>query len=119
MVLFIFIERNLFGQVVDAAVHAHAHIAAAARIVKHLDMFALFSAYHGRKDLKARAFGQLHDLIDDLVDRLPSDHLAALRAVRRTAARPEQAQIIVDFRYRAHRGTRVFAGGLLVDGYGG
>ena len=116
--LFVLVERDLLGQLIDAAVHAHARVAAAPRIVKDLLMLALFPAHDRREELKARALGKLHDLIDDLIDRLAADLLAALRAVRHAAPRPQKAQIVVDLRHGADRGARVFAGGLLIDGDG-
>ena len=119
MVLFILVELDLFRQIIDAAVCAHARIAAAPCIVEDLDMLALFSAHDGGQNLKARALRQLHDLIDDLIDRLAFDFLAAFRAVRHAAARPKKAQVVIDFRHRADRGAGVFAGGLLVDRNGG
>jgi hypothetical protein len=39
--------------------------------------------------------------------------------VGRAHPRPQQTQIVVDLRHRAHGGAGVFGGGLLVDGDGG
>ena len=119
VVLFVLVERNFLRKLVDAAVHADARIAAAPGVLKDLLMFALFPAHDRREDLELRPLRQLHDLIDNLIDRLPPDLLSALRAVRRAAARPQQAEVVVNFRYGADRGARVFAGGFLVDGDGG
>ena len=55
----VFIQLDLFGQIVDAAVDAHAHIAAAAGVVEHLGVLAFFSAHHRRKELKARGVTRL------------------------------------------------------------
>ena len=118
IVLAVFIERDRLRKVVDAAVHAHADIPAAAGIVEHLLVFALSGANDRRQDLHARRLRQRRDLIDDLVDRLAADLLAALRAVRHADTRPEQTQIVVDLRDRADGRARIFAGGLLVDGNG-
>ena len=54
-------------------------------------------------------------LVDDRVDRLPRDRLAADRAVRPPDPRVEQAQVVVDLRDRADRRARVPRGRLLVD----
>ena len=88
IVLAVFIERDRLRKVVDAAVHTHAHIPAAAGIVEHLLVLALFAAHDGGEDLKFCPLRQARDLVDDLVDRLAADLLAAFRAVRRAAAGP-------------------------------
>ena len=119
IVLAVFIERDRLRKVIDAAVHAHAHIPAAAGIVEHLLVLALTCTDDRRQDLHARRLRQRRDLIDDLVDRLAADLLAALRAVRRAAARPQKAQIVIDLRDRANGRAGIAAGGLLVDGDGG
>ena len=86
--LFVLVDGDFLGQIVDASVHADARIAALAGILKDLLVRALFAADDRRQDLKPRPFRQPHDLVDDLVDGLPADLLAALRAVRRAAPRP-------------------------------
>ena len=58
---------------------------------------------------------ELHDLVDDLLGRLPGDRLAADVAVRLADARPQQAQVVVDLGDRADRRPRVARGRLLVD----
>ena len=118
VVLAVFIERDRLREVIDAAVHAHAHIPAAAGIVEHLLVLAFARTDDRRKDLHARRLRQRRDLIDDLVDRLAADLLAALRAVRHADTRPQQTQIVVDLRDRADGRARIFTGGLLVDGDG-
>ena len=82
-------------------------------------MLALAAANHGGQHLHALAFGVGHHLLHHLVDGLLFDLLAALGAVRHAHAGVEQTQVIVDFRHRAHRGTRVARRGFLVDGDGG
>ena len=82
-------------------------------------MFALLAADDRREQLHARAFGQGKHLIDHLIDGLPGDFPPAFRAVGDADAGIEQAQVIVNLRDRADGGTRVFAGGFLVDGDGG
>ena len=59
------------------------------------------------------------DVVDDLVDGLAADLAAAARAVRRSGARPQQAQVVVNFRHRAHGRAWVAGRRLLVDGNGG
>ena len=119
VVLFRLCQLKLFGQVVNLAVHAHADIALLAGVLEHLNMLALLAADDRRKQLHARLFFKRHQPVNDLVDGLLVDLLAAFRAVRRTDARPQQAHVVVDLGDRADRRTRVLRGGLLVDGDGG
>ena len=115
-VLFILFQRDLFAQVIVDAVDTHTGKAAAARVLQELGMLALFAAHDGRQHLKARPLGHGKHLIDDLVHALTTDLSAAFRAVGRSRARPEQTQIVIDLRDCADGRTRVFGGGLLVDG---
>ena len=103
----------------NLAVHAHADIALLAGVLEHLNVLALFAADDRREQLHARFFLERHQPVNDLVDGLLVNLLAAFRAVRRADARPQQAHIVVDLSDRADRRTRVLRGGLLVDGDGG
>ena len=85
----------------NLAVHAHADIALLAGVLEYLNVLALFAADDRREDLDARFFLQRHQPVDDLVDGLLVDLLAAFRAVRRADARPQQAHIVVDLSDRA------------------
>ena len=69
--------------------------------------------------MNSRPLGKLQDLIDDLVNGLLADLLAADRTVGGAHPRPEEAEVVVDLRHRAHGRPGVLAGGLLVDGDGG
>ena len=117
--LFVFIQLDLLGQLVETAVYPGTDIAGTAGVLKHLLMFALLAADDRGHDLNAGGLREGHDLIDDLVDGLLFDLLAAFGAVGGAHPGPEQAEIVIDLRHRAHRGAGVFAGGLLVDGDGG
>ena len=116
VVLDVLLERDLLGEIIHAAVHAHADIAGSARIVKDLRILALASADDRRHDLHARPLAERHQRLDDLVDRLLPDLPAALGTVRRADARPQKSQIVVDLRHRADRRARILRGRLLVDG---
>ena len=59
--------------------------------------------------------GQVENDVGDLRGALALHRPAAVRAVRRSGARPEQAQIVVDLGDRADRRPRIVAGGLLLD----
>ncbi|MPM73968.1 hypothetical protein SDC9_120953 [bioreactor metagenome] len=119
VVLFVLLQLNFFRKLVERAVHPAADVAGFARVLEHLSVFALPGAHHGSQYLNPRPLRQGQHLIDDLVDGLLPDFLAALGAVGRAHPCPEQTQVIVNFGYRAHGGARIFGGGLLVDGNGG
>ena len=119
VVLFVLVELDVLREVIDAAVHPHAHIAGLARVLEHLCVLALARAHDGGEDLYARALRPGEHLVDDLVDGLLAYLPAALGAVGHARARPEQAQIVVYLRHRADGGAGVAAGRFLVDGYGG
>ena len=69
-----------------------------------------------RKYHQFRTLFKFHDGIDHLVDRLAADWLSADRTVRFANARIKQTQVVVNFRNRTHRGTRIAVRRLLVDG---
>ena len=117
--LFILLRTDRLGEVVDDAVHADARKSAAAGGVELLDVLALARPYHRSQKLDPRALRQGKHLIDDLIDRLLADLLAAHRAVRDPDARIEQSQVIVDFRHRADGGARVLGRRFLIDRDGG
>jgi len=118
-VLVILLELDLFREVIDDAVHPGADIAPLAGVLEELDILPLPPPNHGGEDLEAGALGVLHELVHNLVHCLLADLLAALGAVRHADAGPEEAEIVIDLRHRAHGGAGVFGGGLLVDGDGG
>ena len=91
----------------NLAVHAHADIALLAGVLEHLNVLALFAADDRREQLHARFFLERHQPVNDLVDGLLMNLLAAFRAVRRADARPQQAHIVVDLSDSADRRTRV------------
>ena len=119
LMLEVFRQLDVLVQLVQLSVHAGADIAGAAGVLQHLGVLALAAPHHRRHDLDPGALRQRHDLIDDLVDGLLADLLAALGAVGYAHPRPQKPQIVVDLRHRAHGGTGVLAGGFLVDGDGG
>jgi hypothetical protein len=69
--------------------------------------------------LDAGALRQGHHLVNDLVNGLLADLLAALGAVRGSNSSPEQTQVVVNLRHRPHGGPGVLAGSLLINGDGG
>ena len=102
---------------VDLAVDAHAGEALAAQVVEELGKLALAVGNDRGEHEGATALSRLENLIGHLVGGLALDNAAALRAVRCTDTRKEQAEVVVNLGHRAHCGARVFGGRLLVDGY--
>ena len=117
--LFVLVQPDGLGQVVEIAVHPDTDVAGAAGVLKDLGVFALSAPDDGGKDLDAGGGRQCQHLIDDLVYRLLADLLAALGAVGGAHSGPEEAEVVVNLRHRAHGGAGVFGGRLLIDGDGG
>ena len=103
---------------VDLAVDADPGVAVFPGVLQDLGVLALLAANHRRQQLEPGPFGQGQNLIDDLIDGLTADLLAALGAVGHAHPGPEEPEIVVDLRHRPHGGAGVFGGGLLVDGDG-
>ena len=106
------------AELIDLAIHPNPYKALLGHILHQLGMLTLTTAHNGRKQLNPGALGQGHDLIHDLVHGLLADFLSANRAMRGTGPGIQKPQIIVNLGHRAHRGARIPAGGLLVDGNG-
>ena len=115
VVLFIFIKLDRFREIINAAIHTHTHIAGFARRIQLLTMLTLSPADHRREHLNLRTLVERHDPIDDLIDCLLLNLLAANRAMRDADAGIQQAQIVVDFRNGTDRGAWVLGGGFLID----
>ena len=110
------------GQVVEfirLAVHAKAHIALRLHVGKHFQELALFFARERRQNHQSRVLRKRQHGIDHLAHGLRLQRQVMLGAMRCTRAGKQEAQVIVDFRHRAHGGARVVAGGFLLDGNGG
>ena len=118
-VLLVLVQLDGLAQIIEGAVHPAADIARLAGVLQQLLVGALLPPHHRGHDLDAGGLGQREDLVDDLVDGLLHDLLAALGAVGRAHPGPQEAQVVVDLGHRTHRGAGVFRGGLLVDGDGG
>ena len=119
IVFFVLLQLDLLAEIIGDAVHPAADIARLPGILKDLGVLALLPPDHRSHHLDAGSLGQGQDLVDNLVDGLLLDLLAADGTVGRAHPGPQQTEIVVNLRHGAHGGTGVFAGGLLVDGDGG
>ncbi len=75
----------------------------------------LLLAHHGRQHGEPLPLGEVHDLVDHLLDGLRFDPLAAVPAMDGPDARPQEAQVVVDLGGRADRRPWVARPGLLLD----
>ena len=112
---FLFVQLRRILQVVHPAVDPDPDISALPGVRQQVPVFTLPAAHQRGKDLHPGSLRAAADQIHNFVHRLLPDFAAALRAVGNARPRPKQAQIVMDFRDRAHRGTRVPSRGFLVD----
>ena len=109
---------ELGDAVVEQDLHAvdlRAREALADQLLEDVLVLALAVAHERRVDREPRALVEPQHLVDDRVDRLAGDRLAADRAVRPADPRVEQAEVVVDLGDRADGRARVARGRLLVD----
>ena len=118
-VLLVLLQLDLLVQLVQIPVHPGPDVAGPLGVLKDLGVLTLLAPDDGGHHLDAGALRQREDLIDDLVNGLLANLLAALGAVGGAHPGPQQAEVVVDLRHRAHGGPGVLAGGLLVNGDGG
>ena len=119
VVLVALLEGRRFGELDQVTVDDGARVALRRQLFEEVDELALLLRHDGSDDLIARALGQLHQLIGDLLHRLTLDDGAAFGAVRHADARPQQTHVVVDLGDRADRRPRVAVGRLLVDRHRG
>ena len=118
-VLAVLVQLDLLGEVVQGAVRPHPDIAGFPGVLKDFGVLALLAPDDGGEHLDAGGLGEGHHLVDDLVDGLLLDLLAALGAVGGAHPGPQQAEVVVNLGDGANGGPGVFGGGFLVDGDGG
>ena len=119
VVLLVLLHGDVLGELIEDPVHPAADVAGLPGVFQHLGVLPLLPPDHRGQHLDPGALGEGEDLVDDLVDGLLADLLAALGAVGGAHPGPEEAEVVVDLRHRAHGGPGVLAGGLLVNGDGG
>ena len=118
VVLDVLLQGNFLGQIKQIPIHPHPDITGTAGVLENLLVGALLPPDDRSQHLDASGFRQGQHLIYDLVNGLLLDLLPAVGTVGGAHPRPEQTEVIVNFRHRAYRGTRVFGGCFLVDGNG-
>ena len=131
-------QRLGVGQLVDASLPVEAVEAMPAQVSQHgLEEFrlpppgarlrgrtALFQLLmttivsKGKQDMETRSRGKGHQPADHLVQHVLPDLGSALPAEGAADSGVEQAQVIIDFGHRSHRGARIAQAVLLLDGDG-
>ena len=109
-------QRRHGIEFVQHAVDARADETLRAQLVEHLKMLALALADHRREQHEASFRIQCERRIDHLAHRLRLQRDVMIRTARRTHAREQQAQVVVDFGDRADRRTRIVRCRFLLDG---
>ena len=99
----------------EFAVDADAREAALPPRREFLLELALAAAHDRREHVDAFVAGKLPRQVEDAIDRLAGDRLAAARAVRLPEVGKQQAQVVVDLGDRADGGARVGRRRLLLD----
>ena len=121
------VEANFLIHLAQLLVHPHAHEPLLRQLLEKFAELPFPPAHHGRQNHDALAVAVSagaallvlrHDGGDNLLRGLAGDRAAALVAMRLADGGIKQAEIVVDFRDRAHRRARAAAGGLLLDGDG-
>ena len=119
IVLDIFVQRNVLGDIIHISVDAQADVTGPPGPVDDLFMPALAPADDRSQQLDPGALRQFHQAVHHLVNCLFGDLTSAVGTVWGTDSGVEEPEIVVDLRHCTHRGTGVSVGGFLVDGDGG
>ena len=90
-------DWNFFGNVVNGAIDADAHIAFLTNIFELFAVLTFAAAGDGCHELHPGAFRQLHQLVDNLTWLLLADGFATLRTVWASSTRVEKSEVVVDF----------------------
>ncbi len=117
-VLLLLVQCGRIVQLIHFAVNAYAQETVLERLLHQLCVLPLAGAHDGRKQLNLGAFRQGKHGLHHFIHALLADFPPAYGAVRDTRTGIQKAQIIMNFRHRAHGGARVSGGGFLIDGNG-
>ena len=109
------IERDVLFERPELAVDARLGVAARPQRGQLLLELALAAADDRREHVDALVLRIEHHHVDDALERLAGDLLAAVRAMRHADVGEQQPEVVVDLGDRADRRSRVRAGGLLLD----
>ena len=106
------------AELMNLTVNSNPGVALRSQVRKQIHKLALAGTHYWCQHLELQPLLHVQDLIHNLLRSLTLNHRIALRAVRRTRTRIQKAQVIMHFRDRTHRGTRVTVRGLLINRHG-
>ena len=118
VVLFVLIQLDLFAEVIEGTVCPYPDVARFPGVLKNFQMLSLFSPNYRGHHLDSGSLGQGKDLVNNLVNGLLFDLLAADGTVGSSYPGPQQTQVVVNFGDGAYGRPGIFRCGLLVDGDG-
>ena len=116
--LLLFVQHDFLVQRPQFSVHQHAGVTGLPHILNDIFVFSFASVDQRRHDHKPRACLQRQHLVHNLLYRLPFNEPPALGAMGFSHPGKQQTKVIINFRYRPHRGTGIAPRSLLVDGNG-
>ncbi len=116
---FIFIQRNIFLQIINNPVGTYPDITAFFQIGKCFLIFALPAANNRSQHLNSCFLRIFHDPVNDLVNRLLLDFDPADRTVRHADPGIQKTEIIIDFRNCSDCRPGIFRSCFLIDGNSG
>ena len=99
----------------NLAVDTHAAKALGAKVLKQLGVLAFSPAHHRCQHKRAAALPRRQDLVGNLVGGLALNDTATFGTVRGAHTGEQQAQIVINLGYGAHRRARVLGCRLLIN----
>ena len=118
VVLHVALHLDIVVHVIERTIHPHPNKALALNVFEYFLIGTFTLPNHRGQKLDTGAFGKRHNRIYNRLGCLGNDDLAAFVTVRGANSGEEKTQIVVDFRHRAHGGSGVPVGRLLLDGDG-
>jgi len=97
------VQGDLVIELGNLAIDARAHIACLDQVVEQALVLAFAPLNHRRQEHDTRPIRESADVVHDLLNRLPGDLSPTDRAMGNADAGIEQAQIVIDLGYCAHR----------------
>ena len=117
-VFLLFVQLDFLIQGIQVVIHLHPHVSCPADGFQDVFVFPFPALHHRCQDHEFGSFRQFQHLVGNLLGGLAFDDFPALGTMGDPDPGKQQPEIVVDLRYRSHRGPGVPAGGLLVDGNG-
>ena len=119
VVLDLLFQLRWAAQLMNLTVNSNPGVALRRQVRKQIHKLALAGTHYWCQHLELQPLLHVQDLIHNLLRSLTFNHHITLRAVRRTRTRIQKAQVIMHFRDRTHRGTRVTVRRFLINRHGG